>query len=126
VEDEAAVRELTEHILTASGYTVAVAPEGKAALALLPGLCAPPDLLITDVIMPGINGRDLAAQLQALQPGLKVLYLSGYTDHAIVDQGMLEPGVNFLQKPFTPEQLTAQVRLALASSRRQLPCESRL
>lgn len=115
VEDEPGVRSLAEHILRGRGYNVTTAAEGKAALSLLPQLATPPDLLITDVIMPGMNGRDLAVHLQAAQPGLKVLYLSGYTDHVVVDQGILEPGLAFLQKPFTPDQLAAQVRATLAA-----------
>ncbi|MDB5078950.1 MAG: domain S-box-containing protein [Chloroflexi bacterium] len=117
VEDDAAVRSLTEHLLTARGYNVTAASKGSYALALFPQLDTTPDLLITDVIMPGMTGRDLASHLQTLQPGLKVLYLSGYTDQSIVAQDGLEHGWAFLQKPFTPEQLATQVRSTLASRR---------
>jgi two-component system, cell cycle sensor histidine kinase and response regulator CckA len=109
------VRTLTRRLLEANGHTVLLASRGDAALELARSHEARIDLLITDVVMPGMSGRDLADQVQTLLPGIKVLYLSGYTDDAIVRHGVLEPGVAFLQKPFTADTLARKVREVLDS-----------
>ena len=114
VEDEKAVRAVTRQLLERNGYKVLEAPDGPAALALVnrtPDV--PVDLLLTDVVMPGMSGRDLADQLAARRPGLRVLYMSGYTDDAIVRHGMLEPGLSYLEKPFQPGGLLRKVRESL-------------
>jgi two-component system, cell cycle sensor histidine kinase and response regulator CckA len=113
VEDDEMVRTLTRRLLEANGHTVLLASRGDAALELARSYEARIDLLITDVVMPGMSGRDLADQVQTLLPGIKVLYLSGYTDDAIVRHGVLEPGVAFLQKPFTADTLARKVREVL-------------
>ncbi len=112
VEDDQALRRLTLRILASAGYTVDEAANGAEALAALGG--EPPRLLITDVVMPQMGGRQLADRLLALVPGLQVLYISGYTENAIVHQGVLEEGVNFLHKPFSPRVLLEKVRDILA------------
>jgi len=113
VEDEAAVRAVTRLLLERNGYTVLVAPAGAAALALLDGGDLRVDLLLTDVVMPGMSGRELAERLASRCPGLRVVYMSGYTDDAIVRHGMLEPGLEYLQKPFRPDGLLLKVREVL-------------
>ncbi|HEX9610644.1 MAG TPA: response regulator [Gemmatimonadales bacterium] len=113
VEDEAAVRAVTRLLLERNGYTVLVAPAGSAALALLDGGDVRVDLLLTDVVMPGMSGRELAERLASRCPGLRVVYMSGYTDDAIVRHGMLEPGLEYLQKPFRPDGLLLKVREVL-------------
>jgi CheY-like chemotaxis protein len=110
VEDEELVRRLAQKIFEGHGYSVIVADSGKAALELLGAAQRPPDLLVTDVVMPGMSGRILAEQMRAQQPQLKVLYLSGYTDDAIVRHGVLEHDVFFLQKPFNSSELLQKVR----------------
>jgi len=110
VEDEEGVRKVLVEMLTHQGYQVLVAASGGEALELFHRHRGPLDLLITDVIMPKMSGRELADQLRISRPDLKVLFVSGYTDTAIVNHGILEPGTVFLQKPFTPEQLTTKVR----------------
>ncbi|HYZ86531.1 MAG TPA: PAS domain S-box protein [Bryobacteraceae bacterium] len=112
VEDEDAVRRVVQEMLEHHGYDVMVAPGGQDALAIFANQ-AKIDLLITDVVMPNMSGRELAQRLVASVPDLKVLYVSGYTDSAIVHHGVLEPGVHFLQKPFTPDQLARKVREVL-------------
>jgi two-component system, cell cycle sensor histidine kinase and response regulator CckA len=113
VEDEAAVRALTCQVLKGLGYAVLEAANGEEALRA----CGPGgrrvDLLVTDVVMPGLGGRQLAERLLALHPGLRVLYLSGYPDDAVVRHGILEQEVNFLQKPFSPAALAQKVREVL-------------
>ena len=110
VEDEASVRAVTGQLLARNGYTVVEAADGPSALALdIPKL----DLLLTDVVMPGMSGRELANQLTARRPGLRVLYMSGYTDDAVVRHGMLEPGLSYLEKPFRPDALLRKVRETL-------------
>ncbi len=115
VEDQADVRTVVRKVLERCGYSILEADRPSAALALADAARALPDLLITDVVMPELNGRELARQLEARWPGLKVLYLSGYTDDAIVRHGVLESGVSFLQKPFTPDTLARKVRQVLDS-----------
>ena len=110
VEDEAAVRAVTRQLLERNGYTVVEAPDGPAALGLE---LATLDLLLTDVVMPSMSGRELADKLVARRPGLRVLYMSGYTDDAVVRHGMLEPGLAYLEKPFRPDTLLRKVREAL-------------
>src|SRR5213078_1412957 len=99
-EDEAAVRNLARRVLEKHGYTLLLAATGRDGVQLATQHAGPIDLLVTDVVMPEMGGRELAQRLTALQPGLKVLYLSGYTDDAILHHGVLDAGVAFLQKPW--------------------------
>ena len=110
VEDQAEVRGLTTRILEARGYTVLAAENGGAAIQLAGRYVERIDLLLTDVVMPGMNGRELAVQLTALRRDLKVLFVSGYTGEAIRQHGLLELDAAFLQKPFTPDALARKVR----------------
>ncbi len=112
VEDEAAVRRLTATLLRSSGYTVLEASSGDEALALLSKGSGPVHLLLTDFVMPRINGRDLAERAQAVRPDLRVLYMSGYTDAGFLDRTALGPA-DSLQKPFTKAALAQKVREVL-------------
>jgi PAS domain S-box-containing protein len=113
VEDEPEVRGLVEKILRMYGYTVLSAASPAEAIALSKGRPAAIDILVTDVIMPGMNGRELSRILAASRPELRVLYMSGYTDAVIAQQGILEPGTAFVSKPFTPDVLARKVREVL-------------
>jgi PAS domain S-box-containing protein len=113
VEDEQAVRELIERMLTSAGYRVMSAESGEGAIAASKACPGDIDLLVTDVVMPSISGRELAGLLRREHPSLKVLYMSGYTDETIVEQGIRSPRDNFVMKPFGREQLLKAVRDAL-------------
>jgi len=113
VEDQADVRELTARVLRRRGYVVIEAASGEQAIAIAAAHAAPIDLLLTDVVMPGLSGRQVAEQLTASRPGLRVLFMSGYTDDVIAQRGVLEEGTAFLSKPFTPDALGAKVREVL-------------
>ncbi len=113
VEDEAIVRALTCHVLRESGYRVLEARHGRDALRLCEPHAGRIDLLVTDVVMPEMGGRELANRLAERVPGIQVLYLSGYTDDAVVRHGVLEAETAFLQKPFTGRALTRKVREVL-------------
>jgi signal transduction histidine kinase/CheY-like chemotaxis protein len=117
VEDEESVRELARDILRAIGYTVIEARNGVEALLLSERHQGPLDLLLTDVVMPRMSGRELADRLTLLRPDLSVLYMSGYTDDAVIRHGVLGAGTAFLQKPFTPAILVGRVRETLDLSR---------
>jgi CheY-like chemotaxis protein len=119
VEDQADVRRMALAILKAHGYRLLEAGNAEQALALSAAHSGKIDLLITDVIMPGLNGRQLADRLAKERPGLKVLYTSGYTADVITQQGTLEPGMEYLPKPFGAAQLSAKVREVLGSGRAQ-------
>ena len=109
-EDTAAVRAVVREVLERYGYTVIEAASGREAAQLAGRRPGSIDLLVTDVVMPELSGRDLARELRASRPQLKVLYMSGYTDDAVLRQGMLEPGAEFLQKPFRPDDLARRIR----------------
>jgi CheY-like chemotaxis protein len=113
VEDEPEVRRLVQKILDMYGYTVLSAASPAEAIALSRSRPSAIQILVTDVIMPGMNGRELARALSAARPELRVLYMSGYTDAAIAHQGILEPGTAFVSKPFSPEALARKVREVL-------------
>jgi two-component system cell cycle sensor histidine kinase/response regulator CckA len=111
VEDQAEVRRYAAAVLKTYGYRVI--PAEGASEALLLQEREHIDLLLTDVVMPHVSGRELANRLKALQPGMKVLFMSGYTDNVIEQHGILEAGMEFIQKPFGPEELAAKVRAVL-------------
>ncbi|MGH9747015.1 MAG: PAS domain S-box protein [Candidatus Acidiferrales bacterium] len=114
VEDEKGVRELAREYLTMTGYTVIEAEDGHTALELAAMHVGPIHLLLTDVVMPGISGRELAERVGQIRPGIKILYMSGYTDQAVVHHGILETDAVLLQKPFTLTTLAAKLREILA------------
>jgi PAS domain S-box-containing protein len=115
VEDEDGVRRLTREILQSNGYTVLEARHAGEALQLYERYGDPVQLVVTDMVMPGMNGHELAQQLLKKRPGLKVLFLSGYTDSVMLRNGLLDLGNAFLQKPFTPKALATKVRELLCA-----------
>ena len=110
VEDEQMVRNLLREMLESCGYRVLAAEDGRDALSICESYQEPIHLLITDVVMPGMGGRELADRLAAVRPEVRVLYMSGYTDNVIVHRGVLDERMNFIQKPFTLEMLLPKVR----------------
>jgi two-component system cell cycle sensor histidine kinase/response regulator CckA len=116
VEDNELVRNLTSEALRQFGYSVIEASGGDPALKIIQENGEKIDLLLTDVVMPGLNGRELADQVLSSRPGIKVLYMSGYSDNAIVQHGILSPGLAFIEKPFSPETLAEKVRQVLHAS----------
>ena len=116
VEDEKAVRELTVHMLQQLGYVILTASSGAEALEAGQNHQGPIHLLLTDVVMPAMSGRQLADRLLERRPGTKVLFLSGYTENTVVHHGVLDAGVNFLPKPFSRETLAKKLREVLAKA----------
>src|SRR5262249_3461528 len=116
-EDEDAIRRLARDVLTARGYTVLTAADGAQALEAARRHDGAIHLLLTDVVMKGMSGRDLARRLTLSRPHAKVFYLSGTTDDAIVPHGVLNRGTNFLQKPFASDALAWKVRDVLDKPR---------
>ena len=113
VEDEAVVRRFGERALTISGYTVLTAADGSEALQALERHGQPVDLLLTDVVMPGMSGRDLAQEVARRKMARRTLFISGYTDEAVGRHGILQPGLAFLNKPFSHETLARKIREVL-------------
>ncbi len=115
VEDETNLRHLARQYLEIQGYKILEAEDGAAALQIVDGYQGTIDLLLTDVVMPGMNGRELATHISKLLPEVRVLYMSGYTENAIGHDGTLDPGINLLQKPFSLPALKDRVREVLDS-----------
>src|SRR5438309_890380 len=113
VEDEAPVRNVARQVLERHGYTVLEAPSAEAALDIATRYSGTIHLLLTDVVMPGLNGRELASRLVDLRPDARVIFMSGYTDDAVTRHGVLEPGSAYVQKPFTPDAIARRVREVL-------------
>lgn len=113
VEDAPDVREFVARVLVRAGYIVHMADGPSDALKAIEGGLDEFDLLLSDVIMPGMNGRELADMIRERKPGIAVLFMSGYTDNAIVHHGVLDPRTNFLHKPFAPDQLLHEIRQTL-------------
>jgi nitrogen-specific signal transduction histidine kinase/CheY-like chemotaxis protein len=116
-EDEPAVRELVKQTLEQRGYTVLEARDGYEALRVFEVSKREIHLLVTDVIMPLMNGRELAQRLDSVRPGIKILYMSGYTDEVLAFHGIAQPEIEFIQKPFTASELAGKVELALSVDR---------
>ena len=114
VEDDQRVNTLIGSVLRRSGYTVLDALHGEAALEIARTHDGPIHLLLADVVMPGMNGRELSEQVTAARTETRVLFMSGYPDDAVVRQGIQTASVHFIQKPFSMEALVAKIRAALA------------
>jgi CheY-like chemotaxis protein len=113
VEDDAALRDLAGIVLEKQGYRVLTATNGLEAAEIAERHSAEIDLLLTDVVMPQMGGKELADRLQPLHPRMKILFTSAYTEDAIVHHGILDPGIDFLRKPYTPTALSRQARATL-------------
>lgn len=113
VEDEEEVRGLTVRILKEHGYKVLEAAQGLDAFVICDEYEGPIHLLLTDVVMPKMSGRDLGGHIAEIRPGIKLLYMSGYTDDTIAHHGILEKDMNYIQKPFSVENLARKVREVL-------------
>ena len=114
VDDEPDVLRLVEAILSEQGYSVILAKGADSAIRTFERMPRKPDLILTDVVMPGMNGSDLADRVAALRPEMRVIYMSGYTDQSIVHHGLLAPEMALLQKPFSLSTLAHKLREALA------------
>jgi CheY-like chemotaxis protein len=119
VEDEDAVRALTRHALQSFGYTVLEASGGADVIEIFQHCALTIDIVVSDVVIPKISGRELIERLRQIRPDIRVLYFSGYTDDVVIRQGVLEAGVAFLQKPFTPKALAAKIREVLDGTGRR-------
>jgi PAS domain S-box-containing protein len=115
VEDQEMVRDLVTEILEDEGFKIITAYNGLNALEVTKEYTDPIDLMLTDVIMPEMNGRELAKRIEVEKPELKIIFMSGYTGEEMRNRGVLEPGTNFIQKPFTPDALVDKVREVLNS-----------
>jgi len=113
VEDDESVRRFTRGVLTSKGYSVVAVPGGHEALSAIGSLDSEVALLVTDVVMPRMSGKELAERLTQARPRMRVLFLSGYTGNVIVHHGVLDSGVDFLQKPFRVNELLAKIRAIL-------------
>ena len=114
VEDESAVRNLLDRVLSSLGYTTRMTGNADEALDVIADSSQHVDILVTDMVLPGaLQGDVLAQQARVLRPGLPIIHMSGYTGDAITHAGRLDPGVNFLEKPFRPEALAQMVRRVL-------------
>jgi CheY-like chemotaxis protein len=119
VEDEESLRELIGELLEANGYQVLAAEDPTKAIEIAGRLEVVIHLLLTDVLMPGMNGRELAQRVRELRPDIRVLYMSGHTEDSIAQSGLVEPGAPLLSKPFTQESLARKVRQALGPRPRE-------
>ncbi len=113
VEDEEGVRRLLTHVLDRRGYKVLAAADGEEALHIFAQRSAEIGLVLTDIVMPHMSGRELGEALEEMRPGVKIIYMSGYTADVLLRTGALSPGMSFLQKPLRPDALAAKVREAL-------------
>jgi PAS domain S-box-containing protein len=113
VEDDDRVRAVAKKILEANGYRVLAAPQGRDALAFVAGLDGRLDLVLSDIILPGLSGPELVAHIRERHPTIKVLFMSGYMDHSMLKPGAIDPAMHLIQKPFTPETLARKVREVL-------------
>jgi CheY-like chemotaxis protein len=113
VEDDNELRSYLLEVLRGLGYRVLSAPHAQAALPILEQKATPVHLMLTDVVMPSMNGRELGRRAQQLRPGLRVLYMTGYSRNAVVHHGRLDEGVELLEKPITQNALAARVRSML-------------
>jgi nitrogen-specific signal transduction histidine kinase len=117
VEDDDAVRRMTREFLTIKGYTVKEARNGVEAIEFVGNNKESIDLVLTDIMMPGMKGRELGGRLAALRTGIKILYMSAHTEDTVMDLDMLVPGTAFIEKPFSPEELASKVREVLVASK---------
>jgi len=115
VEDDRSLRTLAQQVLSSAGYHVLTAEDGNAALRVAEEYGGPVHLLLTDVVMPKIGGKEIASRLSALRPQMRVLFMSGYTGNARSQQGTLDETVGFIQKPWTPERLCEKIRAVLSA-----------
>jgi len=120
VEDQGEVRQLACEVLESYGYRVLQAADGADALRQVEAWTGAIDLAITDVVMPGMSGLEFAGRLKTVRPAIRLLYMSGYAEDAIVHRGVLQPGIAFLAKPFEPDELAAKVREALSGAPRPI------
>jgi signal transduction histidine kinase/CheY-like chemotaxis protein len=123
VEDDDAVRNMTREFLKVNGYAVVEARSAADAIQLMEGHSGPIDLVLTDVVMPGMKGPELVERLANQRPGTKVLYMSAYTEDAVINFGMLGQGTAFIEKPFSPDELASKVRKVLDANRDSLGAE---
>lgn len=123
-EDSESLREMAQEYLESIGYTVLAAVSGEKALQWAKEFQGPIHLLLTDVVMPEMSGPELANQMASLRPGVKIIFTSGYTDDAIARQGILDPNVAFIQKPFRPKALAKKIRQVLNGSAGELAADS--
>jgi CheY-like chemotaxis protein len=121
VEDEALVRDVTCAMLRRRGYSVLAAADGEEALRVAARHAGRIDLLLSDVVMPRMNGQRVAELLQVQRPDARVLFMSGYTEDAIVHHGVLAPGATLLEKPFTDRALAERVRATLDAAPERTP-----